>query len=250
MAAQHELLTTDGPPAPAVRRGGWLTFSLRGLLFFSVLTVLIVSHVHTNYQWQRERIVNKAVQQSLQQEVDALRAELGYFRVEPEDKVHVLNLPQVESNHYRWRIYLPQGTKWKLNMEAAHTEDGGGRVTSSTSSQLEGGEFVLHVKLYRTENGNWSVGLMLPNRSSTASLQPNSAFGASSFSTSSSVAGRSLERLDPDKSVKLLDLTAESGNLRGKQDPAQKVKDEIRVVLAPEQPSAPPPSEKAEATVE
>jgi hypothetical protein len=160
----------------------------------------------------------------------------------------VLNIPQIESGHYLWRIYLPPGTKWKLQMETTHRVDAGGTSSSTNSSSLETGEFLLRVKLYRAEDGSWKVGLMLPSRTSTSGLQANSAFAAASYSTSAGIAGSKLERHAGEKPINLLNLTAEATKENSSAGAA--IRDEIRVVLQPDLPSAPPPSEKAEATVE
>lgn len=233
-------------PAPSAQRNR-LSFSLRSLLLFSVLAVLIVSHLNTNYQWQRERAENQAVRKSLQQEVEALRTELGYFRVDPKEQAHILCLPQVESGHYVWRVYLPPDTKWRLQLEAAHSVGDGGKSSSSHSSQLEPGEFVLHVKLIHAEDGSWKLGLMLPNRSSTIGLQTNTAFAASSYSSTESIGGRKLERYDSDQEIKLLTLECDANSEKG--GIKETLRDEIRVLIRPDK-SVAPPSEKGPPAVE
>lgn len=220
---------------------------MRGLLLFALFFGLVVSHVNTSYRARRERIEHDNIERALKQEIDALRHELGYFRVQEADKVHILRLSKIESNHYAWRIYLPKTPKWKLILQTSHQVEGAGKSSGSNTAGVEAGEFVLETKIYRSEDGSWKVGMMLPNRSSTSGLQTKSAFAADSNSTSTTNLGNKLDVLPTDKPLILLDMKCEAPG--GPNLPGPKITDRVRVLLLPESAAEPPPLDDAQATV-
>lgn len=91
-------------------------------------------------------------------EIAKLEAELGKLTITDPSKVHILALPSNEGWHWRWRVYLPPGKKWKV------TEALGEKVTkqgfdmsnvphSSSSGELGKEEFTAEVWLARDING-------------------------------------------------------------------------------------------------
>jgi hypothetical protein len=99
----------------------------------------------------------------LRQEVQQLRTELGFLVIGDPGKVHAIrgrSIEHVEPNTWRWRLYLPQGSQYSLNVFSGHLpprvdkprlqefdaakREGRGKLTSR---KLTSGEFTLDVKL-------------------------------------------------------------------------------------------------------
>jgi hypothetical protein len=106
----------------------------------------------------------------LRQEVRRLRTELGYLVIEDPTKVYAIraqSIEAIEPNTWRWRLYLPPGGKYSLNVFSGHISglvrqpqmkqfeaakrDGLGKLSSR---KLEAGELKLDIKLV-AEGEQW-----------------------------------------------------------------------------------------------
>jgi hypothetical protein len=131
-------------------------FSLLNLLLLVTLIGLLLLVIQ---QWREV--------EPLRQEVRRLRTELGYLVIEDPTKVHAIraqSIEAIEPNTWRWRLYLPPGETYSLNVFSGHISgpirqpqmkqletakrDGLGKLTSR---KLEAGELKLDIKLMLEE---------------------------------------------------------------------------------------------------
>lgn len=146
-------------PAAAPSRHGCGQFSLLSLLGIVIIGCLAAA-------WFGERRRSEEAQAEVRRneaEIRELRIALGILDDEPNfltiaDKkhVHVRAIPTGDELHWRWRIYLPPGPTWDIQLSEGEQWDarreqymGGGGGTSIKQS----GEFMLDARLTRDADG-------------------------------------------------------------------------------------------------
>ncbi|MDZ4779158.1 MAG: hypothetical protein SGJ19_02785 [Planctomycetia bacterium] len=82
---------------------GRFRFSLRRFFVLLTLVVLAVSHLRTSYQFYLA-----------EQELAKLRRETGYLQVGDPAAIHVVAVPFLDFETWRWRVYVPEGTTYRL----------------------------------------------------------------------------------------------------------------------------------------
>jgi hypothetical protein len=132
------------------------------LLNVLLITSIVALALLAIRQWQAVK--------PLRQEVQRLRTELGYLVIGDPGKVHAIQgqpIETVEPNRWRWRLFLPQGGQYSLNVFSGHLpprvnraslqefeaakREGRGKLTSR---KLTSGELTLDVKLVNA-GGRW-----------------------------------------------------------------------------------------------
>lgn len=150
--------TREGP-ATAPPRRGWGQFSLLSLLGIVIIGCLAAG-------WFGERRRSDQAQAELRRseaEVRDLRIALGILDDEPnfltitdKKQVYVRAIPTYDDLHWRWRIFLPPGSTWEIQLTEGELWDarreqymGGGGGTSIKQD----GEFMLDARLMRDAEG-------------------------------------------------------------------------------------------------
>jgi hypothetical protein len=101
----------------------------------------------------------------LREQVRNMRTELGLLNIEDPTVAQAIQLGTRETDHWKWRIYLPPGAEYELfvysgktipprrglNWFAAVKKDGSG-----ISTTMDGGEFVFEVRLVK-KGTQWMV---------------------------------------------------------------------------------------------
>ena len=150
-------------PSPA-RRRGWWQFSLLSLLLLVVIACLIAGYVG-----QMRRMEEARRELALRDEaITRLRRELGIdedaqsaLSVGDPTRLHVAALPSFEEHTWRWKVYLPPGTPWRLVIEVSESEGGGKplRTASVSRTSVSGdGELIMEARLQRDLQGTASIG--------------------------------------------------------------------------------------------
>jgi hypothetical protein len=119
-------------------------FSLRSALMLFVLAAAGVS------LWlsARQHLEN----QRLRLENTKLRNETGQLTIEPgaENKVHAIAVPELEVRTWRWRVYIPDGRPFGLQVQTKEQNGSG-----SSWSLLSPGECTVVVALRHDLNDHW-----------------------------------------------------------------------------------------------
>jgi hypothetical protein len=148
---------TSKPPRPRWR---W-QFSLFTLLLVAIVVCVVAAYLGTARRLEEAKGTigrQKLDLEARDAEIATLQAELGTLTIKDPTKVHILALPSREDWHWRWRVYLPPGKKWKI-AEALGEKvpkqgfDMTGVPHSSSNGALGKGQFTAEVWLARDING-------------------------------------------------------------------------------------------------
>ncbi|HUE72404.1 MAG TPA: hypothetical protein VMP01_16080 [Pirellulaceae bacterium] len=144
MTAPH-----DSPPV----RKSWLRFSLASLF---LLTALIC--VTTAYLLQR-RELNRKDAEIRQYRIDLglLDDRPGVLVVDDPSKVYVAALPSFEPLRYRWRVYVPPGKQWMLQLRRGEFTDDEVRGSGAGTDLKVSGEFLLELAVQRNLEGQVEI---------------------------------------------------------------------------------------------
>jgi hypothetical protein len=200
---------------PPRRRWRW-QFSLFTLLMVVIFTCVIAAHLGTARRLEEANATVARQQAELKardEQIARLEAELGKLSIKDPTKVHILTLPSKEDLHFRWRIYLPKGKRWKI------TQALGGNVPKqgfdlkgvshgSTIFGVSEEEFTAEAWLQRDINGSMRLNLHFGNsQSGTGISEEDTKKLLASGSTQSHTAGMSAtEVYDPAGPIELLRL--------------------------------------------
>jgi hypothetical protein len=103
----------------------------------------------------------------LRAEVRRLRSETGFLSIDDPKKAYAITVPTFEEDTWKWRIYLPPGQRYTLQMKSGHFPPSYGRRTrewlqtlthhgsgTSLADNNLTGEFTLESKLIQ-QDGRW-----------------------------------------------------------------------------------------------
>ena len=127
-----------------------LRFSVRDLLVFSALLCA------TLYCWYVTRRLQDA-----EAELRQLRTETGRLTVEDNSLVHAIEIDTADPNSWRWRLFLPKGHRYSLNIASRDIPFEG--VPNKPNSRSVSGEpywerdneVIVNARLAKTELGEW-----------------------------------------------------------------------------------------------
>jgi hypothetical protein len=149
MTADDEHLT-QSDPATAPARRCWLQFSLRSMLVLVVLAAIGFSLWTSNQRLKENR--------RLHAENKKLKNELGELTIEDgnEHKLHAIQVPNLESTAWKWRIHVPKGRKFQLHAKCG-TISATGEVLGSglIFATLHPGEALVTAALVKNTEGKW-----------------------------------------------------------------------------------------------
>lgn len=134
------------PDLPRPKRSLPLRFSL-----WTLCVIVAIACVGAAWYGMRQRereAMEKAAAlaahvESLRQENDRLRAEIGYLTITDRKKVHALGQRSLSEYHWRWRVYLPPGKQWRLCQALGKIPRHGDRDVPHASSTIDAGEFTI-----------------------------------------------------------------------------------------------------------
>lgn len=119
-----------------------MKFSLKSFIAVSLVVALGTGLVITARQSRESRA-----------ELRSLRAELGLLNVEDESKINVVSVTQTENKRWKWRIFLPPGHAYDLNLTSISIEESG-YPTPVVTFWIDGGEeFTLTIDCKRNKQG-------------------------------------------------------------------------------------------------
>ena len=204
-------------PASAIetrppRRRGWGQFSLVSLLLLAVIGCLVGAYIAE----VRRRQAAESLLREKDAEIRQNRIDLGLLDDQPNvltiidpTKVYIRHLPwQDPRTAWRWRVYLPPRTQWKLHVTAGDSMDDSGQLLGSGGGTDLGvsGEFTLEGRLVRHLNGRPYVELRWGKRNLSSSLPDSGvAILESSGKRTLQIAGqKAQETFDSDAVIELV----------------------------------------------
>ena len=142
------------------RRRGWGQFSLVSLLLLAVIGCLVGAYIAE----MRRRQAAEEVLRQKDAEIRQNRIDLGLLDDQPNvltitdpSKVHIRQLPSGEPRtNWRWRIYLPPGTRWQQRIDQGEKWDEERQSFNGSGSGTDvgrTGEFTLEGWLERGIDG-------------------------------------------------------------------------------------------------
>ncbi|MBC7852588.1 MAG: hypothetical protein IAF94_04045 [Pirellulaceae bacterium] len=146
------------PPRPRWR---W-QFSLFTLLLVAIVACVVAAYLGTARRLEEAKATIGRQQADLKArdaEITKLEAELGILTITDPSKVHILALRSKEDWHWRWRVYLPPGKKWRITQALGERVPKQGFDMSnvphgSSSGDLSNEEFTAEVWIARDVNGS------------------------------------------------------------------------------------------------
>lgn len=197
------------------------------LLSLLLLTAVVATSLTTAMLWSEVG--------PLRRENQRLRDEIGELTILDATKVHLLVLPTdpVEGYEWRWRVYVPPGSKYRVATKSSSQASGGFRSsTSGSGTVLEEGQHTVGAWLRPGAKAQWHYKAVAGGASTGGSLalenEPSGAIGMSM--TSSSVASEETKMFDPDKPLRMLDARVET---QFETPPEHEAYVELQVVLEP-----------------
>jgi hypothetical protein len=141
-------MTNEAQPAAI---SGPLSFSLRTLLLLVVIVCMAIPLALQTYNLQRAEA-----------ELRQLRNEVGYLSVDNRSKVHAIAVDMNEPDTWRWRLFLPQGTRysWCLgfgDIPAKGVPKPKIKLTRPEPYSDEDVEVLVTAKLRKLDDGGWSL---------------------------------------------------------------------------------------------
>ena len=136
-------------------------FSLFTLLLVAIMACVVAAYLGTARRLEEANatvIRQNAELKARDAEIAKLGAELGILTITDPSKVHILALRSKEDWHWRWRVYLPPGKKWKITQALGEKVpmqgfDMSNVPHSSSSGDLSNEEFTAEVWLNRDIHG-------------------------------------------------------------------------------------------------
>ncbi len=189
----------NGTHAPPRR----VRFSLRTILLVVVIVALVVAQVTT--MW-RERLT-AAQNEALAAENARLRVETGFLNVEDPNKIIVLQIPSLDENTWRWKVYLPKGN-WTLDHQLNDIPKVGLTRTSGSMGLVGPRQVLVAASVRKGASGQWQFVIQSDNSSSRSGLKDDHRLVAGEYrGHSSSSAGIGKQQMfDGDRPVELLRL--------------------------------------------
>lgn len=132
-------------------------FSLRTLLILFALCALTLGNALTASKLWR-----------VQQELDALRDEMGYLTISRPDRLHAIPVPSIEGLNWRWRLHVPRDRKFALCWATTQVPVKGlptpevTHYSTGDFSELPEGPFIFHFGVYPDPQGNCRIEWRLP----------------------------------------------------------------------------------------
>jgi hypothetical protein len=158
--------------APRAKRSWPLRFSL-WTLFIVVAVACVAAAWYGMRKREREAMAKAAAlaQQVEEQreEINRLRAEIGYLTIGDRSKVHALGQRVLSDYHWRWRVYLPPGKQWKFCQALGRMPRQGFDVSHGTSS-IDSGEFTIEAFIGRDADGERRLVVATPTSRTSQSL--------------------------------------------------------------------------------
>ncbi len=185
----------DTPVPSGTRR----QFSLSKLLWLTLLVGLGLGYFVLS-----RRLVEQ------QRELVRLREEVGYFAVEDPGKIHVLSVPLHDAGDWKWKLYLPPGSKWNVRCSSNQISPAGYQTADGPGVQMTcpTGQFTLQAFLSRDIDGARHFSLRIDGVTSSFTLSDVQAKERFDPPTSEyNLAGSpAMEQLEPAERVQLLRL--------------------------------------------
>lgn len=128
--------------------------SLLAFLLVAAVICLGISH------WQTSRELAQA-----RSELRRLRDEVGYLTIEDKTKFHAVALDSEEPNTWRWRLFVPQGNRYKWNIAAKDIPQSvppakaGISVISQEPYWENDNEVLVTARLREAEDGDWTLSI-------------------------------------------------------------------------------------------
>lgn len=139
---------------PESKTGFRPRISLLAFLLGISLVAVGVSH------WQTSRQL-----QSLMPELRKLRSEAGYITVDDNTKFHALAIETGDPNIWKWRMFIPKGTKYQWNIACENipqTTPPATAGTTGTSNETyweTDTNVLVTARLHENENGDWTLAI-------------------------------------------------------------------------------------------
>jgi hypothetical protein len=161
-AGNEQTMRPESAPRPRRR---WLQFSLRSMLVLVVLASIGFSLWTSNERLKENR--------RLRSENKQLRDQLGIITIEEEDKhkIHAIEMPTKEVDHWKWRVYIPRSGVFQLMAKFRDEQE------ESISKPMPAGEYIVEVTLEENKPDEKPRWLIESRGDSSSSMQTQGVSG-------------------------------------------------------------------------
>ena len=176
-----------------------IRFSLKSLLLFLLTATLAASNLFTSHRLKRVNDENVR-----------LRHELGYLTIEDPSKLNVVALPAYEELTWRWRVYVPEGSKLVLKEATRNIPEFGIPAEWDARILLSPGEYLATAAVRRDRLGKWQLRLSAGGSSTRTPIREASSWWLDQKTGISSIGAgdAATEAKRPDKPLRLLRVIA------------------------------------------
>jgi hypothetical protein len=130
-------------------------FSIRSLLLFTLIVALVITSVLMYLRMSEA-----------EQELVKLRTLAGYLKIEDETLFHAIALQCEEPLTWKWRVFLPKGSKYSWHLNSGMIPEsgvlGGGASSQETLPRTKGIETIITVSIRKDpepKKERWSFNL-------------------------------------------------------------------------------------------
>jgi hypothetical protein len=124
-------------------------FSLATLLLLATIVCLSAALWSSSREVQRARVKLEAAEARMLE----YRNELGYLTITNPDRLHLVRVPQPGSLCWRWRLYVPEENRFRLNIARQRISSDGFDAMRCGAATLSPGEITVHASVFRDHNG-------------------------------------------------------------------------------------------------
>ena len=218
-------------------------FSLRSFFLFLFVACLIGSNLFT------AREVNR-LNENLNEKnrlIENLQVQLGELVITDPAKLHAVAIPTYDSLTWRWRLHVPNQTKYGIRI-ATHEVPENGIPPNGESLSLPGGDHEFTATIRKDRNGEWAMNMIFTQRTpmgtvgssqqNTLAMAPDQLQWAAheSSSTSRQAGSNGTESMTPGEPMVLLRHRIMRGLDGGSRSTVPEPCDGVMIWIAEEKP--------------